>query len=752
MKKISGNKLLVKALKEEGVDILFGYPGACTIDISDEIYKQDYTKVVLPRHEQALVHAADAYARSTGKVGVCLVTSGPGATNLVTGIATANYDSVPLVCFTGQVARHLIGNDAFQEVDIVGITRSITKYGVTVRKREDLGRIIKEAFYIARSGRPGPVLVDLPKDVMAELGSPNYPETVNIRGYKPSTGVHIGQLKRAVKMLGKAKKPLFLAGGGVNIAGANKAFTELVERTQIPVVTTIMGRGAIPTTHPLFIGNLGMHGAYASNMAVEECDLLFSIGTRFNDRITGKLHAFAPKATIVHIDIDTSSISRNIQVDIPIVADAKEAIEKLLEYVEPMEKKESWMEQIEGWKEEHPLRMKPKGDQMQAQDILETINEVFKEDDKIVVTDVGQHQMFTSQYLEVNEKTRLYMSGGLGTMGYGFPGAVGAQIGNPDSTVIAISGDGGMQMNIQEFATAVLEELPLILCVFNNTYLGMVRQWQKLFYGKRYSMTDLRAGAATRRGEEHPPKYTPDFVKLAESYGAKGIRVTEKSEMKAAFEQAKANRALKVPTLIEFMLDPEVQVYPMVRPGGTLEDLLMDSWRGEEKMDNTMKKRWISLYVENQVGVLSKISGLFSGKSYNLESLTVGRTEDPTISRMTIETNSDEETYEQIKKQLNRMVEVIRVIDFTEVSVVMQELMFIKVKNCTPEDKTELFQIAQTYQAKVRDYGKDSVLLEFVHTAHKNTAIIQFLRSEFNSIEVVRGGSVGIEAITMPKR
>ena len=546
MKKISGNKLLVKALKEEGVDILFGYPGACTIDISDEIYKQDYTKVVLPRHEQALVHAADAYARSTGKVGVCLVTSGPGATNLVTGIATANYDSVPLVCFTGQVARHLIGNDAFQEVDIVGITRSITKYGVTVRKRE------------------------------AELGSPNYPETVNIRGYKPSTGVHIGQLKRAVKMLGKAKKPLFLAGGGVNIAGANKAFTELVERTQIPVVTTIMGRGAIPTTHPLFIGNLGMHGAYASNMAVEECDLLFSIGTRFNDRITGKLHAFAPKATIVHIDIDTSSISRNIQVDIPIVADAKEAIEKLLEYVEPMEKKESWMEQIEGWKEEHPLRMKPKGDQMQAQDILETIKEVFKEDDKIVVTDVGQHQMFTSQYLEVNEKTRLYMSGGLGTMGYGFPGAVGAQIGNPDSTVIAISGDGGMQMNIQEFATAVLEELPLILCVFNNTYLGMVRQWQKLFYGKRYSMTDLRAGAATRRGEEHPPKYTPDFVKLAESYGAKGIRVTEKSEMKAAFEQAKANRALKVPTLIEFMLDPEVQVYPMVRPGGTLEDLLMD--------------------------------------------------------------------------------------------------------------------------------------------------------------------------------
>lgn len=543
MKKISGNKLLVKALKEEGVEVMFGYPGACTIDISDELYKQNHTKVILPRHEQALVHAADAYARSTGKVGVCLVTSGPGATNLVTGLATANYDSVPLVCFTGQVARPLIGNDAFQEVDIVGITRSITKYGVTVSRREDLGRIIKEAFYIARTGRPGPVLVDLPKDVMAELGSPEYPQTVNIRGYKPSTGVHIGQLKRAIKMLGKAKRPLLLAGGGVNISGANACFRKLAEITNVPVVTTIMGRGAIPTDHPLFIGNLGMHGSYASNMAVGACDLLFSIGTRFNDRITGKLHAFAPNAQIVHIDIDTASISRNIKVDVPIVADAKEAIEKLLEYVEPGDNA-AWLERIGEWKQEHPLKMKPKYGVMQAQDIIETINEVFKEDDTIVVTDVGQHQMFTSQYLEVNEKTRMYMSGGLGTMGYGLPGAVGAQIGNPDSTVIAISGDGGMQMNIQEFATAVLEELPLILCVFNNTYLGMVRQWQKLFYGKRYSMTDLRSGAATRRGEEPPVKYTPDFVKLAESYGAKGIRVTRPEEMKPAFEEAKRNRGI----------------------------------------------------------------------------------------------------------------------------------------------------------------------------------------------------------------
>lgn len=571
MRQISGNKLLVKALKEEGVDTLFGYPGACTIDISDELYRQSDIRVILPRHEQALVHEADAYARTTGRTGVCLVTSGPGATNLVTGLATANYDSVPLVCFTGQVARHLIGNDAFQEVDIVGITRSITKYGVTVRNRADLGRIIKEAFYIARTGRPGPVLIDLPKDVMAELGSADYPKDVNIRGYKPNTNVHIGQLKRAIKMLHKAKRPLFLAGGGVNIAGANEVFTEIVEKTGVPVITTVMGRGAVPTNHPLFVGNLGMHGAYAANMAVSECDLLFSIGTRFNDRITGKLHAFAPRAKIVHIDIDTASISRNISVDVPIVADAKEAVTKMMEYVETCNTKK-WLKEIDAWQKEHPLDMRTHG-KLGPKDIIDEINRQF--DEAIVVTDVGQHQMFAAQYTELTEKKKMIMSGGLGTMGYGFPGTIGAKLGNPDTPVIAISGDGGMQMNIQEFATAVLEELPVIVCVFNNTYLGMVRQWQKLFYGKRYGMTDLRAGALSRRtnGEEKPV-YTPDFVRLAESYGAKGIRVTEREEVAAAFEEAKKNT--KVPTLIEFIIDPEEMVYPMIQPGGTLEEMILD--------------------------------------------------------------------------------------------------------------------------------------------------------------------------------
>ena len=572
MKKISGNKLLVKALREEQVDTIFGYPGACTIDISDELYKQDYTKVILPRQEVALVHEADAYARSTGKTGVCLVTSGPGATNLVTGLATAYYDSVPLVCFTGQVSRHLIGNDAFQEVDIIGITRSITKYGVTVRNREDLGRILKEAFYIARTGRPGPVLIDLPKDVMGELGSAEYPDEVNIRGYKPNTHVHVGQLKRAVKMLSKAKKPLFLAGGGINIAHANEEFTKLVDMTNVPVVTTVMGRGAVPTTHPLYIGNLGMHGAYACNMAVNECDLLFSIGTRFNDRITGKLHSFAPNAQIVHIDIDTAAISKNVQVDVPIVADAKEAVTKMLEYVTPFETGK-WLDTIEDWKAEHPLKMKKKPI-MTPQDVIEAINRIF--DEAIIVTDVGQHQMFTAQFIEITEKKKLLMSGGLGTMGYGMPGAIGAKIGNPDTPVISISGDGGFQMNSQELATAVLEELPIISCIFNNNNLGMVRQWQKLFYGKRYSMTCLRSGAACRGkcGEVECPVYTPDFMKLANAYGAKGIHITKKEEIEPAFREAM--KSTKTPYILEFDIDPEDLVYPMVKPGGTLEDLIMD--------------------------------------------------------------------------------------------------------------------------------------------------------------------------------
>lgn len=572
--KMNGAQLFVKALKEEGVDTLFAYPGGMVIDIFDALYDSEGIDIVLPRHEQALVHAADGYARSTGKPGVCLVTSGPGATNIVTGIATANYDSVPLVCFTGQVPTHLIGNDAFQEVDIVGIARNICKYAVTVRDRKELGRIIKEAFYIAQTGKPGPVLVDIPKDIQLELGNDDYPDTVNIRGYKPSEGVHKGQIKRAWTLLSKAKKPVFLIGGGVNISGAQKELKELVECTGVPVITTIMGKGALDTNHPLYVGNIGMHGSYASNRAISECDVLFSIGTRFNDRITGKISEFAKHATIIHIDIDSASISRNIVVDVPIVADAKVAIQSLLEEAKKLELTE-WVKGMNEWKEKYPIHM-DSGKGMTPETIIQTINRMFR--NCIVITDVGQNQMWTTQFLELDENRQLLTSGGLGTMGYGFPAAIGAALGNPDKDVICISGDGGMQMNIQEMATAVALELPLILCVFNNGYLGNVRQWQEMFFQKRYSSTCLMYRRSCERDCMNPekccPKYSPDFVQLAESYDAQGIRVRTEEEIEEAFLRAKGNT--NGPTIIEFMIEREANILPIVPSGKAFHETIME--------------------------------------------------------------------------------------------------------------------------------------------------------------------------------
>lgn len=571
---ITGAQLFVKALKEEQVDTLFAYPGGQAIDLFNALYGEKDIEVILPRHEQALVHAADGYARSTGKVGVCLVTSGPGATNLVTGIATANYDSVPLVCFTGQVATSLIGNDAFQEVDIVGITRSICKYAVTVRNRDELATVIKKAFYIARTGKPGVVVVDLPKDIQQQKGSDEYPEQVEIRGYKPKTSVHIGQIKKAVDLLNKAKKPVFLIGGGVNIAHANQEMTKLAELTGIPVITTIMGKGAIPTDHELYVGNIGIHGSFAANSAISNCDVLFSIGTRFNDRITGKIEEFASNATIIHIDIDSASISRNIAVDIPIVADAKNAIEALLKKASPL-KIDGWREQIIEWKKNYPITMHQDG--LTPQRIIQSINHVF--DDAVITTDVGQNQLWTTQYLEIGENKQLLTSGGLGTMGYGFPAGIGAKLGNPEKDVVVVSGDGGMQMNIQEMATAVVYELPMTICILNNGYLGNVRQWQEMFFDRRYSCTCLRyrkscESACSTPGAECPV-YTPDFIKLAESYGAKGIRVTKPEEIEDALLEAKNNK--KVPTIIEFIIEREANVMPMVPPGNSLSDMILES-------------------------------------------------------------------------------------------------------------------------------------------------------------------------------
>ena len=573
MKQITGAELFVKALKEEAVDTLFAYPGGQAIDLFDALYGEKEIDVILPRHEQGLIHAADGYTRSTGKVGVCLVTSGPGATNLVTGIATANYDSVPLVCFTGQVPTYLIGNDAFQEVDIVGITRSICKYAVTVRKREDLAETIKKSFYIAKTGKPGVVVVDLPKNVQRAYGSDVYPKEITVRGYKPNTSVHMGQLNKALDILNHAVKPVFLIGGGVNIAHANKEMTQLAELTGVPVITTIMGKGAVPTTNRLYVGNIGIHGSYAANSAISNCDVLFSIGTRFNDRITGKIEDFASNAKIIHIDVDAASISRNINVDVPIVADAKKAICALLEKAKPLNISE-WTDEINHWKKEYPIDMGKVG--LTPQMLIQSINELFK--DAVITTDVGQNQLWATQFLEISENKKMLTSGGLGTMGYGFPAAIGAKLGNPQKDVIVISGDGGMQMNIQEMATAVVYELPIIICILNNGYLGNVRQWQEMFYERRYSGTCMRYRRSCEIGCNQPdhscPEYTPDFITLAESYGAKGIRVTKAEDIKTALISAKQNT--KTPTVIEFIIDREINVMPIVPPGNPLSDMILE--------------------------------------------------------------------------------------------------------------------------------------------------------------------------------
>ncbi len=571
---ITGAELFVKALKAEQVNTLFAYPGGQSIDLFNALYDENDIDVILPRHEQGLIHAADGYARSTGKVGVCLVTSGPGATNLVTGIATANYDSVPLVCFTGQVPTRLIGNDAFQEVDIVGITRSICKYAITVRKRDNLAAIIKKAFIIARTGKPGVVVIDLPKDIQREYGNDDYPEKIEIRGYKPKLSVHAGQIKKALEILNNAKKPVFLIGGGVNISHSQSEMLILAETTGVPVITTIMGKGAIPTTHNLYIGNIGIHGSYASNTAISNCDVLFSIGTRFNDRITGKIGHFATNATIIHVDIDPASISRNIAVDIPIVADAKKAISALLEKAQPLNI-EDWLKQIIIWKSQYPIAMKRTG--LTPEKIIREINKNF--DNAIIATDVGQNQLWATQFLELNAKKQMLTSGGLGTMGYGFPAAIGAKIGNPSKDVIVISGDGGMQMNIQEMATAICYELPITICILNNGYLGNVRQWQEMFFDKKYSSTCMRyrksCSSSCNSPTEYCPEYTPDFIKLAESYGAKSIRITNEQDIAAALKTAK--NTLKVPTVIEFIIEREENVMPIVPPGNSLDDMILES-------------------------------------------------------------------------------------------------------------------------------------------------------------------------------
>ncbi len=552
--KMKGAKILMECLKKEGVDIIFGYPGGQVLPIFDALYDEKI-KLVLTRHEQGAAHAADGYARATGKVGVCLATSGPGATNLVTGIATAYMDSVPMVAITGQVKSFLIGNDAFQEADITGITRPITKHNYLVEDIGDLARVMKEAFHIARTGRPGPVLVDIPSDIQMQEAEFAYPEKVEIRGYNPTYEGHPGQIKRAAKAISDSKRPVLYAGGGVILSEASEELRSLAIANEIPVTTTLLGLGSFPITHELALGMPGMHGTGYANHSIMESDLIIAVGARFDDRVTGKVDAFAPHAKIIHIDIDPASVSKTVPVDIPIVGDAKKILSKLAKSIKSPDTGE-WLKQIKKWKDEYPLRYKD-DDKLRPQYVVEEIWKATK-GEAIITTEVGQNQMWAAQYYKFIKPRTMISSGGLGTMGYGFPAAIGAQFGRPDALVFDIAGDGSIQMNIQELATAVINKLPVKIAILNNSYLGMVRQWQELFYKKRYSYTSLAYES-------------PDFVKLAESYGAVGIKVTKKSEVSSAIDKAIKTDNVVV---LDFKVVEEENVYPMVPAGEAINKMI----------------------------------------------------------------------------------------------------------------------------------------------------------------------------------
>jgi len=565
--KLAGARILLECLKQEGVDTVFGYPGGTVINIYDELYSFPDIRHILPRHEQAGVHAADGYARASGKVGVAIATSGPGATNTVTGIATAYMDSIPLVVITGQVPTALIGNDAFQEVDIIGITRPCTKHNFLVKNVRELAGIVKKAFYIARTGRPGPVLIDLPKDVQVAVAEFRYPEKVDLRGYKPTIEGHPKQIEKAAAMVLAAKKPVIYVGGGTILGNAAAELRELAETLHAPVTTTLMGLGAFPEDSPLSLGLLGMHGTYYANMAVTNCDLLVAVGARFDDRVTGKIAAFAPHAKIIHVDVDPTSIKKNVRVDLPIVGMVNDVLAQLLKVIEDRgdaveafrNAVKPWLAEIDGWKARHPLTFAESSKVIKPQAVIRKLRELSRPD-AIIATDVGQHQMWTAQYFSFTRPRTLLSSGGLGTMGYGLPAAMGAQAAFPERQVIAICGDGGFQMNLQEIATLVQNKLPVKICIMNNNYLGMVRQWQELFFGKRYSQTVLDLPI--------------DFVKLAEAFGAVGFVAAKPSEVEDTIRKGFATPG---PVIMEFKIAREEKVLPMVPAGASLDEMVLAS-------------------------------------------------------------------------------------------------------------------------------------------------------------------------------
>ena len=559
---MNGAKILLESLKKEGVKVMFGICGGSVIPVFDELYKDKNINFVLTRHEQAAAHMADGYARATGKAGVCLATSGPGATNLVTGLATAYLDSVPVVAITGQVATSLVGNDAFQEADTTGITRPVTKHNYLVTDVKDLARTVKEAFHIARSGRPGPVLIDLPVDVQRSDTSFSYPEKVEIRGYKPKIKGHMKQIKAAAAAINSSKRPVIYAGGGVILSGASEHLKKFADKGKIPVTLTLMGTGAFPDTSPLSLGMLGMHGTFYANKAMQESDLIIAVGSRFDDRVTGRLCDFAKEAKIIHIDIDPTSISKTVKVDIPIVGDCKNILTSLTRLTESRER-DKWHKKIDSWKKKCPITY-ARDDKLRPQYVIEQIDKLTR-GNAVITTEVGQHQMWAQHFYTYTKPRTFLSSGGLGTMGYGFPAAVGARYGRPRKTVVCIAGDGSFQMNIQELATCVVNKIPVVVAVLNNNFLGMVRQWQDLFFEKRYSHVCLGKSGCER---------VPDFAKVAQAYGALGIRVEKKSQVRGAIKKALEYK--DGPAVIDFLTEREENVYPMVPAGAALDEIMIE--------------------------------------------------------------------------------------------------------------------------------------------------------------------------------
>ncbi len=544
---ISGAELMLEALKKEQVEVIFGYPGGAVLPIYDKLYDSKILHI-LPRHEQGGIHAAEGYSRVTGKPGVVIATSGPGATNIITGLADAMMDSLPLVVFTGQVATGVIGTDAFQEADILGITTPITKYNYQVRSIEDIPRIVKEAFYVATSGRPGPVLIDIPKDIAA--GTANVPEEQEIvlPGYQPTVQPNYLQIRKLTEAVSRAKKPVILAGAGVLFAEGYEELKQYAEQQNLPVVHTLLGLGGFPAEHPLFAGLAGMHGCYTANMALYECDLLINIGARFDDRLTGNLQHFAPNATVAHIDIDPAEIGKNVQTHIPVVADAKEALKQLIAQEGKPPVHQEWLDTLNAWKKEYPYSYKEDG-RLKPQKVMEMLYEKTK-GEAIVVTDVGQHQMWAAQYYKFSKANRWVTSGGLGTMGFGLPASIGAQLASPDSIVLSISGDGGFQMCTQELAVIREQNLPVKIIILNNSSLGMVRQWQEIFYESRFSHSKFSG--------------QPDFVKLADAFGIKGYLIEDEAQAETIFNEVLTNNE---PVLLDIRIDPDENVYPMIAPG-----------------------------------------------------------------------------------------------------------------------------------------------------------------------------------------